>query len=773
MYAIDAVVLVALADLSGHGIILGELFAENRLDKRLVEWLSPFVGADTVDDTTVVPDGVVSNLGWKPVDCFAGDVSGSLSFYGSGVLWGKFYSCIKGSDLSALWTFSMDNLVRLVSYNFEHWTASGEKWSKNDESEINEVEKATLYQWESVGVRGPGTDAVPPGAGCEYQRNHCNDTLYYSGATTILNRFLNIRGYLGNGVHNFVLLPGSSEGGSDIKTTGLLDEQRHLNGFFSIRSAKGILFEKDIFIPVPEEEKRPEDPDGDSGNTKFGGKYSPAGYLPAGEGSFGGFDTKHKQPEFVESGPKFWDAVFNDYHEYMVNWLGIKNVILHEKDWSLAEENELNNHYDWYISESSLNTTVSSNSSYKFDARWLKRNHSLDYPDYKDIEIDHRTASRYYKSKSFIHMTDDGAVVISDGYGASITMAKGSITITAPGDIKINPGRSTVINSGDDSVIAAGSSVDVVADQGDVRVKSDRNMQLLSGNSGVGGTIIESRASDSEDKKIIPDYKGRIGENVVSSGVYIKTIGRENPVVIESDAVFMYGNPRNNIYTTGGVGSDFDNQGYIDRIDDIDELQPIHIPFTQLFIKGAVNSTNSSVPITPELFFQYADLCRILDRYQFEDTNLVDFKYDLIPAGFSFRDKLNSGDPSQYSTYEGYFDLEPTWQRHLRLQLNKSDTEDHTYGFKPVLDPDLGAGHNAVFTYAYPGVEFIETDKVFHQYISDLWDDEGCIRKNVSKTSAGYKEEEECGTVSKKRLKDNYMVTELIKFDENGEIIND
>jgi hypothetical protein len=77
--------------------------------------------------------------------------------------------------------------------------------------------------------------------------------------------------------------------------------------------------------------------------------------------------------------------------------------------------------------------------------------------------------------------------------------------------------RTTAVMAGHDAVIRAHNSADITAAQGDVRVKAEVNFQLLAGNGGQGGVLIESRGTDQ------PDYKDKVGEDVRSTGITLKS----------------------------------------------------------------------------------------------------------------------------------------------------------------------------------------------------------------------------------------------------------
>jgi hypothetical protein len=125
--------------------------------------------------------------------------------------------------------------------------------------------------------------------------------------------------------------------------------------------------------------------------------------------------------------------------------------------------------------------------------------------------------AEFHKTLSFLSILRDGTVVIAGPGGEEIRMGGGNVEISCPGDIQLRPGRSCVTLAGRDAIVRANKSVEISANTEDVRIKSDRNMQLLAGNSGVGGMLIESKSIGE-----LQDYS-KVGNEVVSNGITLKS----------------------------------------------------------------------------------------------------------------------------------------------------------------------------------------------------------------------------------------------------------
>jgi hypothetical protein len=145
---------------------------------------------------------------------------------------------------------------------------------------------------------------------------------------------------------------------------------------------------------------------------------------------------------------------------------------------------------------------------------------SAELPAFGNLVIDQRQNSvRYYRSRSVIKQLDDGGVLIEDGWGSQLLLSGGNIQQTAPGDVWMRPGRSVVAWAPRDVVLRAGNAADITASKGDVRLKAERNLHMLSGNSGTGGTLIENRS----ELKARPADFAQLGAGVNGHGVVIKS----------------------------------------------------------------------------------------------------------------------------------------------------------------------------------------------------------------------------------------------------------
>jgi hypothetical protein len=420
----------------------------------------------------------------RPADTLPGD-SGWINELGVAVWVAKTMACLRGSDSAKIEAFWGDDLLRVVGYNLETFTSGSDRFQFNDGGEFVDVERYSPFAWEAMGVLAPdGAPADDVGGKLE-AKSFFAKYEPKEPDQDIIPRVTRLRGYLGEGEREFISVPNSEiENGIEQQMhptvhLGVLDIRKSLDGSYSVRSAKEILFEKTILIPVPKLLRRPDDNKGDRVIISESGESS--GYKPAGLDDY-------TMPEFVfgeSADAGIFPAQMYDAHAWFFNKYTIEGLNAHQKDWYLPNEEdlaELNGLLDRGIID-----VASINIGHKFLAG---------LPTVGTLTIDPRKehSVRYYRSRSAIKMHEDGSVTLESGYGAQIHL-NSSVFLTAPGDVWAQPGRSFVCWAPFDAILRAGNCADVSAAKGDVRVKADRNLQMLSGNSGTGGTLIECRST--------------------------------------------------------------------------------------------------------------------------------------------------------------------------------------------------------------------------------------------------------------------------------------
>ena len=458
-----------------------------------------------------MPSMLGEDAGWidwsdnRPIDGLAIGEWARLDDLGGGIFLDPLMKFLRVDESCGLWLYYMDRLTRLMGNNLDIISSVHEQIVRNDNGEGMNCSGSTPYYWEALGAMRASTDThraiddedvhfhKPYG---KYEPKHDDQQAFY--------RLEEFRGYLGQAYMRHLSLPPYSPpeinrySGEEVRL-GVFREQLGLHGGWSVQSAHSISLVKRLLIPIAKRKLQPEDPTGDDLEVgadayKFAGKF--------GDG-----------PEHNIRGTPNTDAVTNlphilsaaamqDVAAYYFNWQGMHPFHYHLKDFQTPQQADLEPF-----------TTL----QYKPPFSELASKMWLDRPPSHTVPVDHRHDADYYETTAGLYITPEGGVVIRDGYGAEIRMGGGNIQTSAPGDIITQPGRSAITYAGDDVVIKANKSVDITSSQNDVRLKAERNMDLMSGNSGQGRMLLESKASGAEY-----DPEGKEGEDLTDPGILLK-----------------------------------------------------------------------------------------------------------------------------------------------------------------------------------------------------------------------------------------------------------
>jgi len=486
------------------------------------------------------PDGIPSFTAGRPFDAIHGGEVGWITETGMKFTMDSFMSLL-GVDESCQLSFHYhDMLCRLAAQQFQLWTSGRETESFNDQDEIQDWTGYAMYPWEMMGLAARA-DPTRVLAAAEWQI----DKPYYGKMEPLddymmpFQREREWHGYLGQGYKHSVVAPPleftdsgdmGSDGGVDqavgtrtqhlsymggsgtteANHPGLFDQFVTADGRFCMQAAKGLHFSKRSAIMLPTRRKRPEEPDGDNPSN-----YQFSGVLGEGEDHkiTGDLETTGEH-----SGMSRAMGVM-DMHAYFFNYAGVHPFFYHSEDYKLYEESDAS----WANGQSAATPDYGVLSSEAY----------IDPEDYrKTWNIDHRYGEQqFYTLSSGLDFLDDGGVLLYDGYGASLRMSGGAVEISAPGDVWLKSGRNTNVWAGYDAVIRAKHSWDITASEFDGRLKAERNLFTLSGNGGIGGTLIESRGEGP-----VYDFENE-GELVSTAGVMIRST--QAPFVAWSQQVYL------------------------------------------------------------------------------------------------------------------------------------------------------------------------------------------------------------------------------------------
>lgn len=432
-----------------------------------------------------------------------------------------------------------DMLARLAAYQFQLWTGVRETESFNDQDEAQDWTGYAMYPWENMGLAARSDPTI-----IKTPQQWQIDQPHY-GKMEPVNDYLmpwhrerEFHGYLGQGGKHCVIAPpiefsddgdkGSSgdtsagQGGrsqfsayvggggiTDAKHPGLFDQFVTTDGRFCVQSAKGISLVKRAAIMLPTRRNRPEDPEGDD-ETDY--KFS---------GVLGGGPSHTITGDIATNDHSGFNRALGvmDMHAYFFNYAGLHPFFYHKGDYKVYEESDAS----WAGGKSEEVPDFSKLASEAY----------LDPEDYrKTWKIDHRYGEQqFYTLSCGVELLDDGGVIITDGYGGSIRMVGGSVEIAAPGDVWLKGGRDVNCWAGYDFIARAKHSWDITATEFDGRLKAEKNLFMLSGNNGEGGTLIESRGVGPVFEFDDP------GEKTKLTGVVIRST--KSPVVAWSNEIYL------------------------------------------------------------------------------------------------------------------------------------------------------------------------------------------------------------------------------------------
>lgn len=491
-------VFVILSSLMDYGTIISSSYGRNPTSFAGVRDSISQASAHTMATEGFI-DAAVSDPGLMvspftqhaPMDATGVGEWGCTTDNGTGVFCDPFMAFLRADENCGVWAFWHDQLLRLHGHNLQVRSPAFGMYSFNDEDELSVIKGYSPYLWEALGGLTPGLLSTARTFD-EVQTTSPEFGVYdlLDKKQTPFHRLLEFYGFLGQGFRKQLRLPPSSGTiysiGSKTETSAVWEESLSLDGNYHMVSSQGLFLAHVPPFRALEQNKLPEDGTGDSRSS---------GYDPAGNGSTQVIRTGKPNIANIEGTGSALLA--DDELAYGLRWRAGHPFHYHSADWEKDTQ-----------SNTEAKSLVSS----------LSNDQYLPKPEPTNLKVDHReTSADYHKTLSYVSVLRDGTVVIAGPAGEEIRMGGGSIEITCPGDIQLRPGRNMVVMSGRDSVIKAKGNVELSATDEDVRIKAERNMQLLAANSGFGGMLIESR---SEQQSF--DYT-KTGSEIETGGLVLKS----------------------------------------------------------------------------------------------------------------------------------------------------------------------------------------------------------------------------------------------------------
>jgi hypothetical protein len=427
----------------------------------------------------------------RPTDAVDGEHVVSNEF---GVLLGLYQQLanLKASELAQVQCFLLDDLVRVISHNFQHYTALGEYNIYHDGKALMAEFGATHKTSEAYGkpaVNSDSSSATFTKTGTHTADDE-NDFYKISGDERIkaIERFKWFLGTVGDFLHVFMVRPDPQESRVLDPTkkpnkpdTGLCDLHIGTDGGLHLRSVKEVFIEKTNWIRVPLRVAAPDDEAGDD-----------AAKIKYKEKELFKFDNEI----IATHNPIRYALQIRDYVAYVNEKLNYENFKKHEKDFYVNDE---------LSKEEALNRIGK-----------VDQETSLKLSDYKL-----RTAG--------IYLMPNGGITIRDAWNSAIIMEGGNVYIQPAKDLITQPLRSMVVKAGKNINMSCRKHIDLSSSDEGMRIKTHKSQYLYSHE---GGVILEANAEKDVAYAPIPS-KGalqQVGGIVLKSSLGIYNYAEKNIV---------------------------------------------------------------------------------------------------------------------------------------------------------------------------------------------------------------------------------------------------
>ena len=399
----------------------------------------------------------------RPADVVDGEYVVSNEF---GVLLGLYQQLanLKGSELSQIQCHLIDDLVRVISHNYQHYSATGEHNIYHDGKSIMVEYGSTHMPAEGYGCPAVNSES---GSGTSIQKDgpptvdDSSDFYKISGNEQLkaIERLKIFSGRLGDFLNLFVVKPDDQEqryldpGKRPSKPdSGLSNIRLATDGGMHFRSVKEIFLEKTQWIRVPLRTCAPDDPNGDDAESisyetkdpfEFNNSYS------------------------YKGNPFNYSLQLRDYAAYVDEKLAYKNFKTHEKDFYVNDD----------IGKEKPLGSIS--------------------------KVDPQTPLKlapYVLRTAGIYLMPNGGITLRDAWNSAIVMEGGNIYLQPSKDLLSQPMRHAITKAGGSVNIACKKHMDLSSTEEGLRMKTEKSQYLFSEN---GGIVLQSRGS--ADNTGVPD----------------------------------------------------------------------------------------------------------------------------------------------------------------------------------------------------------------------------------------------------------------------------
>ena len=352
----------------------------------------------------------------NPNDLLEGEFSISNNF-GVAIQFLTTMIKMQASERAKVEAFLMDDMVRIVSETFKHYSAFGDFQIYND-GRLNVRFDGSSYEFESFGKEA-NTD---PLVQLDNNQVEFQKTFTETGRW----RFSEYIGFLGDFIHTFVTEP--SEALASIAEgairPGKARMQMHSDGSILLQSVADIAIERVCRVVTPTEIRRQDDPEGNKKDE---------------------FDKLNKEYlKIWNYGQDMRQAHYASYQlRQYARWLSCFHSFARfhqlDKDWKIPKETE-------------------------FEHSWDNKE--------EDVEQANAGQETLYDVYATIRIMRDGSILIMDGFNSAISMVRGNIQMSAVRHIELDAAGDIRINAGQNLYIKARRNIEISAIVGGLTLKS-------------------------------------------------------------------------------------------------------------------------------------------------------------------------------------------------------------------------------------------------------------------------------------------------------------
>lgn len=579
-------------------------------------------------------NGISRNSGAKPADLVDGEVS-LTSPSGAGISILSNLARLKASELAFVETFIQDDMVRIMSMNYEHLHAAGEQRVVINQGLVDQVTNITDTEQHSINSPENNLKFRADGKyDLETNKKDNPDANYYLDGKWLLTDF---KGKLGNVISGWIKCPEvllSLDPEKDSHQSARARYHFNQDGTFVLQSLGDIIIEKVSCIPVPQLNKKRLDEIYDISKREL--KYY-AEWVPT------------ANPSVDEYGNTLYKI--RDYARYLTNYLTLAEF----RAQSEGKDSRFYIPKDTDIMKPLPSTGASSDAV------------SLNEGAYQKIWDNYLV----YSTARFMILRN-GDVAITDNSGNSLSMNIHGITLSSSTNMNINVAGSLNVMAGQDINILARENIDISAVLRGVIIKANRWLEAFCWK---GPALLQSDfvqipefPTEEERKNYLKGYAGddadtdtdylRRCNNAKSSAVTIKSSNTSDVQLVAGkgeggNIIFKAANSiftsaksfLNKLTDTFGISNWFKaSQGeYINGSASIEVVSPIFAP--ELFLRRAPShpimepkDSNRSLVFTTT----NPSMAKMSLDFMSSDLNKV-FPGSVSNASFSYRQDDTSG----------------------------------------------------------------------------------------------------------------------------------